>query len=275
MWHCHACLIKQNKTFSIVAHSSPYTLSKRNRILVVIFNHLIMTDEIHNKLISLSFYRNAILPSNSTYINWEILRIFVAIAISILTSLLFSFLHKFIWLWLLLYILGAFCWIDIYIRMHVAFYKDNQLQVDTLETAKHYLKTSFAIDFISCFPWEVIGLISVENGGHFQHLAPEVLHIFAYLRIPHILQLYRVPLAFSFYQSGISTEKTAVTFFQFFLYTALLIHFCTCMVFAIVCPLADLNGDPAKYLLPFTKHNCSRLSWVNHLDYTFDVNFGK
>lgn len=179
-------------------------------------------------------------------------------------------------MWILLYSLGGFCWIDIYIRMHVAFYKDNNLQVDTLETAKHFLKTSFILDFVSCFPWEIIGFMYFnKNTIALWETEPEILHVFAYLRVPHILQLYRVPLAFSFYQSEIATEKTVVTFFQFFLYTILFLHFSTCIVFAIVCPPADLNGDPALYLLPVTKHNCSRLSWVNHLDYSFNVDYGK
>ncbi|XP_048123427.1 uncharacterized protein LOC125310242 isoform X2 [Alosa alosa] len=216
--------------------------------------------------------RNAILPSNTTYIRWEFFRICVAIAISTFSLLLFSFLHKERWMWIILYNLEGFCWIDIYIRMHVAFYKDNCLQVETLETAKHYLKTSFLLDFISCFPWEIIGLMYFNiNTIALWDTRPEILHIFAYLRVPHILQLYRVPLAFSFYQSEITTEKTAVTFLKFFLYTAMFLHFCTCIVFAIVCPPADLTGDPTIYLLPLGKHNCSRLSWVNHLDYSFDV----
>lgn len=222
------------------------------------------------------FYRNAILPSNPTYVRWELSRICVAITISIFSSLLCSFLHEERWMWILLYSLGGFCWTDIYIRMHVAFYKDNNLQVDTLETAKHYLKTSFFLDFISCFPWEIFGLVYYnEKTIALWETKPEILHSLSYLRIPHILQLYRVPLAFSFYQSEITTEKTGVTFFQFFLYTALFLHFCTCIVFAIVCPTADPHGDPALYLLPVVKHNCSRLSWVNHLDYSFNVDYGK
>ncbi|XP_063059056.1 uncharacterized protein LOC134452536 isoform X2 [Engraulis encrasicolus] len=215
--------------------------------------------------------RNAILPSNPTYIRWEIFRVLMAIAISILTALLISFLHQSGSIWIVLYILGLFCWVDIYIRMHVAFYKENQLQVDTLETAKHYLKNGFLLDFISCFPWEIVALsfVNINLGNLSSSL--EAVHLLAYFRAPHILQLYRVPLAFSFYQSGIATEKTAVTFFQLFLYTALCLHFFTCFVFAIVCPLGDMNGDPSIYTLPGTKHNCSASTWVLHLDSTFIV----
>ncbi|CDQ79437.1 unnamed protein product [Oncorhynchus mykiss] len=216
-------------------------------------------------------YRGAILPSNPLYIRWECFRFVLAITVSINSSLLFAFLHYKKELWILSYILGLFCWIDMYIRLHVAFYKDN-LKVDTLETAKHYVKTSFLIDLISCFPWEVIGWMVVspfgENGFYSNS---EALHLYAYLRAPHLLQLYRIPLAFSFWQSGIATEKTIVTFAKFFLYCVLFLHFSTCIVFAIVCPPADLFGDTTNYLLPMVKHNCSSQSWVYHMDYTFNV----
>nr|XP_029527489.1 uncharacterized protein LOC115136139 isoform X1 [Oncorhynchus nerka] len=216
-------------------------------------------------------YRGAILPSNPLYIRWECFRFVLAITVSINSSLLFAFLHYKKELWILSYILGLFCWIDMYIRLHVAFYKDN-LKVDTLETAKHYVKTSFLIDLISCFPWEVIGWMVVspfdENGFYSNS---EALHLYAYLRAPHLLQLYRIPLAFSFWQSGIATEKTIVTFAKFFLYCVLFLHFSTCIVFAIVCPPADLFGDTTNYLLPMVKHNCSSQSWAYHMDYTFNV----
>uniref|UniRef100_A0A8C7JK48 Cyclic nucleotide-gated potassium channel n=1 Tax=Oncorhynchus kisutch TaxID=8019 RepID=A0A8C7JK48_ONCKI len=218
-----------------------------------------------------SVYRGAILPSNPLYIRWECFRFVLAITVSINSSLLFAFLHYKKELWILSYILGLFCWIDMYIRLHVAFYKDN-LKVDTLETARHYVKTSFLIDLISCFPWEVIGWMVVspfdENGFYSNS---EALHLYAYLRAPHLLQLYRIPLAFSFWQSGIATEKTIVTFAKFFLYCVLFLHFSTCIVFAIVCPPADLFGDTTNYLLPMVKHNCSSQSWAYHMDYTFNV----
>ncbi|XP_045080549.1 LOW QUALITY PROTEIN: uncharacterized protein LOC123481251, partial [Coregonus clupeaformis] len=216
-------------------------------------------------------YRSAILPSNPLYIRWEFFRCILAITISINSSLLFAFLHYKKELWILSYVLGLFCWIDMYIRLHVAFYKDN-LKVDTLETAKHYVKTSFLIDLISCFPWEVIGWMVVspfDEKGFYSN--SEALHLYAYLRVPHLLQLYRIPLAFSFWQSGIAAKKAIVTFAKFFLYCILLLHFSTCIVFAIVCPPADLFGDTTNYLLPMIKHNCSSQSWVYHLDYTFNT----
>uniref|UniRef100_A0A4W5NRZ8 Cyclic nucleotide-binding domain-containing protein n=1 Tax=Hucho hucho TaxID=62062 RepID=A0A4W5NRZ8_9TELE len=216
-------------------------------------------------------YRGAILPSNPLYIRWECFRFVLAITVSVNSSLLFAFLHYKKELWILSYILGLFCWIDMYIRLHVAFYKDN-LKVDMLETAKHYVKTSFLIDLISCFPWEVIGWMVVspfdENGFYSNS---EALHLYACLRAPHLLQLYRIPLAFSFWQSGIATEKAIVTFAKFFLYCVLFLHFSTCTVFAIACPPADLFGDTSNYLLPMIKHNCSSQSWVYHMDYTFNV----
>ncbi len=147
------------------------------------------------------FCRKAILPNSAFYVRWEFFRSILAIAVSIITSLLAAFLHFRMELWIVCYILGLCCWVDIYIRMHVAFYEDNDLKVDTLETAHHYVKTGFLVDFITCFPWELVGWIVIspfdESGFYANN---EALHIYAYFRIPHIFQLYRIPFAFSFLQ---------------------------------------------------------------------------
>ncbi|XP_051533343.1 uncharacterized protein LOC127428788 [Myxocyprinus asiaticus] len=218
--------------------------------------------------------KRAILPSNSLYVRWEFFRTMLAVAVSVISSLLFAFLHYKMELWIVCYVLGLLCWIDMYIRMHVAFYKSNDLQVDTLETAHHYVKNGFLVDFITCFPWELVGWMMVspfsENGFYGNASA---LHLYAYLRIPHIFQLYRVPLAFSFMQADIGAEKNIITFVKLLLYCTLFIHFITCIVFASVCPVGDLHGDNKNYLLPVTKHNCTPLSWVKRLDRSFNVDF--
>ncbi|XP_072518578.1 cyclic nucleotide-gated cation channel alpha-3-like [Salminus brasiliensis] len=215
--------------------------------------------------------RNAILPSDGFYIKWEIVRIIVAVAVSLISSLLCAFLHYKTELWIVSYVLLFACWIDIYIRLHVAFYKGNLLKLDTLETARHYVHTGFLLDFISCFPWEVLCLMlpHLQSGFYGNN---EILHLYACMRIPHVFQLYRIPLAYSFWQSGISTEKAILTFLRFVLYSILFLHFTTCIIFAAVCPVADMYGDTTKYFFPVVKHNCTELSWVTHLDYTSAIN---
>lgn len=192
-----------------------------------------------------------------------------------MSSLLFAFLHYKIELWIACYALGVLCWIDIYIRMHVAFYQDNDLQVDPLETAHHYIKTGFLVDFITCFPWEIVGWMVVspysENGFYANN---EALHLYAYLRIPHVFQLYRVPLALSYLQEDITREKNIVTFLKLLLYCVLFIHFSTCIMFACICPAQDLHADVHSYLLPMVKHNCTTMSWVSHFNSSFDVDYG-
>uniref|UniRef100_A0A673L3B5 Cyclic nucleotide-gated potassium channel n=1 Tax=Sinocyclocheilus rhinocerous TaxID=307959 RepID=A0A673L3B5_9TELE len=223
----------------------------------------------------LYFCRKAILPSSAFYVRWEFFRSMLAIAVSIITSLLIAFLHVRMELWIVCYILGLCCWVDIYIRMHVAFYEDNDLKVDTLETAHHYVKTGFLVDFITCFPWELVGWIVIspfgENGFYANN---EALHLYAYFRIPHIFQLYRIPFAFSFLQVDITAERNAITVLKLLVYSALFVHFTTCIAFASSCPAADLYGNISDYFLPVTKHNCTLLSWVRHLDKSFDVDFG-
>ncbi|XP_043094879.1 uncharacterized protein LOC122345115 [Puntigrus tetrazona] len=218
--------------------------------------------------------RKAILPSSAFYVRWEFFRSMLAIAVSIITSLLFSFLHYRTELWIVCYLLGLCCWVDIYLRMHVAFYEDNDLKVDTLETAHHYIKTGFLVDFITCFPWELVSWIVISPFGENGFYAnDEALHLYAYLRIPHIFQLYRVPFAFSFLQVDISAERNVITVLKLLLYSGLFLHFATCSVFAGACPAAELYGNISNYLLPVIKHNCTLVSWVTHLDNSFDVNF--
>uniref|UniRef100_W5MTF2 Cyclic nucleotide-gated potassium channel n=1 Tax=Lepisosteus oculatus TaxID=7918 RepID=W5MTF2_LEPOC len=231
----------------------------------------------HQTAAQFFFSKSAIMPNDSRYIRWEFFRIILAISVSILTSLLISFLHFKKPLWIICYILGAFCWIDMYIRLHVGFYKDSKLKVDTLNTAKHYMKTSFLIDFISCFPWEVFGwmMVSPFDEKHKFYTNDKAMHMYAYFRAPHILQLYRVPLAFKFWQSGIATEKTAVTMLQFIMYSVLFLHFSTCIGFAIVCPpITDITSKSTTYILPVLKHNCTKNSWVTHLDTLYAIDYG-
>ncbi|XP_067280826.1 cyclic nucleotide-gated cation channel alpha-3-like isoform X2 [Pseudorasbora parva] len=218
--------------------------------------------------------RSSILPSSAFYVKWELFRSLLAVAVSIASSLLFSFLHFRMELWIVCYILGLFCWVDIYLRMHVAFYVGNDLKVDTLETACNYIKTGFFADFITCFPWELLGWIVIspfsENGFYASY---EALHLYAYFRIPHIFQLYRVPFVFSFLQADLAAATNIICFWKLALYFFLFLHLSTCIIFASACPLLDIYGNTSNYLLPLIKHNCKRLSWVTHLDTTFDMDF--
>ncbi|XP_041079789.1 uncharacterized protein LOC121297506 [Polyodon spathula] len=220
---------------------------------------------------------SAILPSNRLYIRWEIFRIFLALTVSIFTSTLISFLHFKRELWFTCYILGGFCWLDMYVRLHVAFYKDNKLKVDTLETARHYVRTSFLLDLVSCFPFEVFAWTVVspfdESGNFYTNY--KAMHLYAYLRVPHILQLYRIPLAYNYWQMAIATEKLVVTFLQFFLYMILFIHFSTCLIYAVPCgPVLNINiieNDTNNIF----KHLCDNKSWVMQLRETFGTDHCK
>ncbi|XP_056327370.1 uncharacterized protein LOC130239988 [Danio aesculapii] len=223
---------------------------------------------------SVFLMRSAILPWCPWYVKWEVFRSIIAVAVSIASSLLFAFLHFQMELWIVCYILGLFCWVDMYIRMHVAFYKDNDLKVDTLETACHYFKTGFLLDFITCFPWELVCWIVIppfsENGFL---VSNEFLHFYAYLRIPHILQLYRLPLLISYLEADIAAATNTITSFKLFLYSTLVLNFCTCILFASSCPAIGLYENTTNYFLPEIKHNCTPLSWVTHLDTMFNIDF--
>lgn len=164
-----------------------------------------------------------------------------------------------------------------YVRLHVAFYKDNKLNVDTLETARHYVRTSFLLDLVSCFPFEVFAWAVVspfDEAGNF-YTNNKAMHLYAYLRVPHILQLYRIPLAYNYWQMGIATEKLAVTFLQFFLYMILFLHFSTCLIYAVPCgPLLNITIIENE-TQPMFQHFCDNNSWVLLLRETFGIDHCK
>ncbi|XP_066572391.1 cyclic nucleotide-gated cation channel alpha-3-like [Amia ocellicauda] len=219
----------------------------------------------------------AIIPNGSRLFWWECFRLLLALTICAVSSLLWSFLHFQQDLWKALVFLLIVCWIDMYIRLHVAFSRGSRVVVDTVETAKQYLKTGFLMDFVSCFPWEVFGLMAVstydDNNTFFNNT--RALHIIAFFSLPHMLQLYRVNCTFKHWQAGVATEKTAVSLLKFCLYAMLFLHFCTCVVFAAVCPpgtdFSSKSGD--KYFLPKIQHNCTADSWVMHLDNLYGLDF--
>ncbi|CAL8300228.1 unnamed protein product [Merluccius merluccius] len=228
------------------------------------------------RFLSLFLMRRAILPSNAAYVCWEFFRTLLGVTVSVLGFLHFAFLHEKTEMWITCYVLGLFCWVDMYICLHVAFYKDGHLQVDTLETAKNYAKTSFLLDFISCFPWEVFGWLVVSpfnSTGFYGNTV--ALHLYALMRAPHVLQLYRLSQAFSYWQSGIATEKARITLFKFLIYFVLLLHISSCVIFASVCPPGDHihTGNESNYMLPAMKHNCSKYSWVSHLEMHKKIDF--
>ncbi|XP_051790258.1 uncharacterized protein LOC127529714 [Erpetoichthys calabaricus] len=220
--------------------------------------------------------KNAILPSNPLYIRWEIFRIITAVFVCVGNSVLFAFAHTSITVWVICYFLQLISWIDIYVRLHVAFYQDNKLVVDTLETARNYARSSFLVDFTSCFPWEVSFLLFGSPRYEGQLLRNDkALHFYALLRTTHILQLYRIPLAFHYWQSGIATEKVSVTMFKFFIYMVLFIHLSACLCFAVVCnPRTDFKINRNEtYTFPVTKHQCQPHSWVTTIASLYIISF--
>ena len=99
--------------------------------------------------------QNTIDPTGSFFVSWEIFRsisAMVNISLSVLyIPILFQFNVSYIHYSLLS--LRVIYLIDIYIRMHCKFYNRKGILVThALLTAKHYMHTSFTVDFISSFP---------------------------------------------------------------------------------------------------------------------------
>ncbi|XP_078508825.1 uncharacterized protein LOC144768773 isoform X2 [Lissotriton helveticus] len=215
--------------------------------------------------------KQAVLQNNRLFQYWEMVRLLLAFVISIICSTQVAFFHLNTPLWIVSYLLEVICWFDMYLHFHVAFYHRGKLVTDPLLTAKHYLHTNFLFDLISCFPWEIFALMKYslvnDNRELFSH---ENLQLFACCRIPHILQLYRIHLAFNYWRSDIATEKPWITFLQFFIYNAVFLHVCSCLVLISVNQIAfiDEQSDSSLYN---TDQLILRRTWMDKLPHVFPI----
>ena len=83
------------------------------------------------------------------------------------------------WLVLDWLILGLFA-IDLLVNFFTAYFDEQKVVVSRLQIAKHYLKTWFLVDFLSCFPFDIL----VELTG-----APSKLAKLA--RLPRLYRLVK------------------------------------------------------------------------------------
>ena len=62
-------------------------------------------------------------------------------------------------------------------------------------TARRYVHSTFWVDVVAVFPFEVF--LVMTSGG--TELRRDLIHAALYLRLNRIMQIYRVPLAYMFY----------------------------------------------------------------------------
>lgn len=78
---------------------------------------------------------------------------------------------------------------DMFFNFRTAYFFRGEMVSDKAEIRRHYLKTWFAADFISVFPFELIsGPIQVQYGGHSVDLTP-LLRLIRLVRLLHLRDL--------------------------------------------------------------------------------------
>lgn len=88
------------------------------------------------------------------------------------------------------YLLDALSLIDQYIKLHMIYFNKKDIAVyNPTSTALRYIKTSFAIDFISWFPFEVFAMAAATGPWTVQQWK-----FFATLRFARVLQVFKVNL---------------------------------------------------------------------------------
>ncbi|XP_071956713.1 uncharacterized protein [Antedon mediterranea] len=189
---------------------------------------------------------------------WEILRVAVALISTFTITLQACFLHTDVALWGFNYFLDIICYVDMYLKFHMAFNNSNSVQVThPLSTAKHYLRTNFVLDLLAIFPTELIAYAVLRT------FSGDSVHIYALVRVNRLLQLYRVPLAFNYLESGVERETDSIRKVKFLFYLLIFIHLLACAWYFNACPPITTTDVPADRFKT-NIHYCYTNSWTNY-----------
>ncbi|XP_068721896.1 uncharacterized protein [Montipora capricornis] len=197
------------------------------------------------RMFSFLLMRRAILPDNSYFRLWQGVSLVVAGILPFTISFQATFLHTSTPLWILNYSFDIVCLVDMYIRFHLAFYnKNNVLVTHPLFTARHYLRTNFALDLLCSFPTEFIVLaIWPEDLG--------VLYILALSRLNRCLYIYKLQQFFQYMSESIGKNTNLIGQLKFAIYMTTFTHGIACGWFLIAC-----NGVKKG------RHLCADTSWA-------------
>ncbi|XP_045524847.1 uncharacterized protein LOC123714573 isoform X1 [Pieris brassicae] len=142
----------------------------------------------------------AIKPDGTFLKTWAFIRVITAYLLSLLIPIVVSMAPTCGSFNIIMITLEAICYVDLYIMLHVAYYgSKNQLIYHPYLTAKNYLTRSFAIDFLTCFPWYLCWKLFVPK--HNESHTPEDHGVNSHLyhcifRMANILQIYKLYAVF-------------------------------------------------------------------------------
>ncbi|XP_035668949.1 uncharacterized protein LOC118411052 [Branchiostoma floridae] len=135
--------------------------------------------------------------------------------------------------------------VDMYIKLHAAFYNDKHVMVThPLETARHYLKTNFLMDIMASFPIELVAIPFITNWDY-----TDLMALVGLLRLNRVLIAYNLLLFFDYLESNVEIETGLIRQVKFFLYSLIFTHWTTCVVWLMGCP-------------PFLSTPCVEDNWI-------------
>lgn len=192
-----------------------------------------------------------ILPNKKFIKHWVVWRSICAIAIALITPYQLLQAPYIPALDPVVVVLDLIAYVDLYIMMLVGFYgQRNQLVIHPCKTAAHYLKGTFLIDFVLCFPWEILLklLFPNHNEGHSARgdsYSPHVLHCI--LRLNRVLQVYRLPRGFQFLKDDIQKKAHVLEVLKFIPFTVVIIFMWAGILVKFSCVPIDVKELRANF----------------------------
>ncbi|XP_076825494.1 uncharacterized protein LOC143471047 [Clavelina lepadiformis] len=185
-------------------------------------------------------------PLSRPYILYETIRLVLSFATIVIVPLQFAIFPSSAGMMTFQYILDGLCLVDQYVKAHTAYFnKESVLVTHPYHTARHYLQTSFTVDLISWFPFELIvyGLLAAPH-------SQQQWKLVAIFRISRVLQIYKIFSYFSFWLSDIRTENRWIKHLSSILYGFLIHHWFACLLFVSACVPETVNNDALYSTMP-------------------------
>ncbi|XP_045767715.1 uncharacterized protein LOC123869033 isoform X1 [Maniola jurtina] len=181
----------------------------------------------------------AIKPDGVFLKTWAILRVCAAYLLSLLIPIVIATAPTCNRFNIAVIFLECFCYVDLYLMLHVAFYgPKNQLIYHPYLTARNYLRRTFIVDLLTCFPWYAVWKLFVPK--HDENHTPEdhQINIHMYhciIRMVNVLQIYKLYAAF--WAESIAALKRAylMSVVQFLLLTLFFLNLYTSILITMTC----------------------------------------
>ncbi|KAG7309661.1 hypothetical protein JYU34_004149 [Plutella xylostella] len=135
--------------------------------------------------------------------------------------------------------LEIICYVDIFIRLHVAYYgPQNQLIYHPYKTAKHYLKGPFIVDLLTSFPWYMVHKHFLPSRNADYSIKEHLITVHMYqciFRMFSVTQIYKLFQAFAADSIAALKRTYLMSVLQFFLLTLFFLNFYTSVLLTLTC----------------------------------------